>query len=151
MTEPQQVSVPLRLERNERLKVFAILSKHNDIPKELLHDKLFLSVVISYTPAEAVLGAMGGLERSGRKLDDYKTPYMLVGSELDVLVEPSAPSLDEILAAPRIQAEAEAEAGLEAKLISYVRLVFDKAGTLEEKKTAEAVIQKFNDYAQRIK
>jgi len=155
-------SMPLQMERSEKLKVFAVLSKHNDVPHELVKGKLVLAIVISYTPAEAVMGATAVLAQSGKNPQEYNTPYMLIGRELAGVIQvesPAVPSVEEILAAPRIQKEAEEEAGVTARadtsaatksaadLASYVRFVFSKAGTRAQKKTAEAVIVKFQKYA----
>lgn len=154
MENSQQTISPtaLPMERIERIKVFAILSKHNVVPHELVNDKLVLALVIAYTPAEAIMGAQTLIARHGRLAEDYKTPYMIIGRELGVLqATPPPVSSEKLFAVDRIQKEAEAKVGAVTKSItdlsSYVRYVFDKAGTPAQKRTAELVIVKFQEYA----
>lgn len=143
-------SAPLKMERKEKLKIFAILAKHKDIPPGLVANKLLLNAILAYSEAEAIMGTQMALRSMGRQCEDYQIPFMIVSKELEKMVEfPAGPMREEIPVAAAAQAEMEADGKMNKSIdamIAYVRYVFAEVGTTEEKEMSEAVITKFQEY-----
>ena len=114
-----------------------------------MEDKITLSLIAAYSPAEAVMSAMQGIVQSGKKPEDFIVPLMMVFRELSSLVE--LPELQH----PMMKVEGEKieqvkEEKSNQDMISYIKFVFETVGTSEEKKVAAKVISKFEEYVKTL-
>ena len=138
------------MERREKLKAIAILSKKHELSDEEIKDRLLLTMVFAFSEAEAVLGVSELLKHQGKNPDDYKTPVMLISREVaDVLGTdqvglPLEEAIEDAMLAQRITGQEESKPqnkSLES-LISGVRYVF-AVGNKYQQGIAEAVIKEF--------
>src|SRR3990167_1061979 len=143
------------MERREKLKAIAILSKRHELSDEEIKDRLLLTMVFSFSEAEAVLAVSELLKHQGKNPDDYKTPVMLISREIASVVEvepqvalPLEEAIEDAMLAQRIVGPGEflpipksQNKSLES-LIDGVRYVF-ALGNKYQQGIAEAVIKDF--------
>src|SRR3990167_5338239 len=103
------------MERREKLKAIAILSKKHELSDEEIKDRLLLTMVFAFSEAEAVLGVSELLKHQGKNPDDYKTPVMLISREVaDVLGTdqvglPLEEAIEDAMLAQRITGQEESK------------------------------------------
>ena len=134
--------VGLPVEKSFKLKVYAVLSTHKNIPEEMIAGKMFLSLVCAYDRMRAESAILEGLKltRPLASPDDYNLTRVLLERNLDQLVDLGS------ITRPAGPVETKESKIIKGKheMIAYIRYVFDKAGTPEEKAVGESVIKKYN-------
>lgn len=135
---------PLALSRNDNLKIFAVSCVSKDVPVETIKDKCVLTIIATYTLAEAIMGAKEAVRQFGKDPDTYTIPFLIIGKDAKELIDLT---LTRQTPKPFVPIEARS-----AKTLSYyVRYVFDRVGSVTQKKVAEDVIKKFLEYANKNK
>ena len=139
----------LSLERNDKLKLFAIVSARTTFPKEMFKDNFALCLMASYTEAEAMMGVGQAIKTGGYNISDFNLGVMKVGVDLEKIIDLPLPlteiSKDEKIEVVNVDKPKQT---LEEHMIANVRQMFNLVGNDGENKIAEQVIKRFNDYAQ---
>ena len=141
---PQPIPSPLDLEVRHKLKVYAITGLHKDITVEQMAHKIGLAMVVTYTDAEAIIGAGEAIRRSGQDPQNYKIPYQIINIPVENFLPVIAPPVKEPMLT-KLRKEGERKKNI-SSFVNDVRYVFDAVGTAEEKEIARKVILKFNVY-----
>ena len=129
---------PLGLERKDKLKFFAILAMRKDLQPEIKKKAFMLSVAAAYTGAEAIVSSRQEMEKIGVNPEGFLLPALMMGVDIESIVK-----LPEKKIEPQIEIVKENKSTQD--LVSYVRFIFDVAGTKEQKAVAEKVIKKFEE------
>lgn len=138
---PQSNTLPL--EMTMKLKVFAILSLHKDIPAEMVVHKMFLSLVAGYEAGNAVFAAQRGIETHLQDPADYRVGFIVVYRDADSLIqfpEITQPPVTSLPVAPETKKEKSIE-----ELSAYVRYIFAEVGTPKQQEVAEKVLLQFKN------
>lgn len=137
--------LPLEINVNEKLKVFAIVSVNKIFASQYIkpNDKnIFLTMAGSYFPLDAIEAAKSGLKLLGVDPDFYNIGQIAISRNIDEIVQfPTSSPVVAPLPLPIDPTEKLVKS--KTQLASYVNYVFDKSGTEEEKKVAGEVINKF--------
>jgi len=130
----------LPIEKNFKLKIYAIVSTHKDIPDEAIRDKMILTLVLTYDLPAALVAVEEGIKEAGRAISDYNLTRMLIERNADNLIDFRSV---QAFASPLPETkEIKIQKGKQ-EMIAYVRYIFDKAGTPEEKVVCENVVAKY--------
>ena len=142
---------PMEMDRNQKLKVFAVSSIRNDVPRESVEDKTILSIVFAYSAIEALATVAIKIKEFGRNPEEYEINFQMMSTELESILPNLAimqDARDVITEKPK---EEPIEVSLESHMIGNVRQVFSLVGTKNEKETSEKVIKRFETYAKKQK
>lgn len=139
------ISQPLSLERKEALKVFSILSALKTVPTNILQESFCLSLVATYTLAEAMAGAYQGLRDQGKNPNDYILNCMQICAPVESIANLSKP-MPVPIATPTVS---EKKKTVEQYMIDNVSHVFNLVGNASEQKAAQKVIAKFIAFADK--
>lgn len=85
LAEPKLES--LKMERTDKLKIFAVSCMNKKVPREIVDNNFTLAIAITYTPAEAILSARESFNKLGKNPDDYVIPFMILGREVEGIIE----------------------------------------------------------------
>lgn len=141
-----EISVPkLDLERNDKLKVFGVVSILKSAPLEELKNSFSLSLLLTYTRAECLLIIPEVLRRDNKNPDDYILDYINVTMPVEQIVNTTTPAV------PAQVEKVENGKSLEDNMINNVCQVFEVAGTKEQKRVAMLVIEKFKEFVDKKK
>lgn len=155
-TEP--ITNPLPLIRHEKLKIFAVMTILKTMPLDVLKGNLTLSIAVTYTDSEAIMGARKTIRQLGNNPDDHVVPYMIIGQDAESFID--IPPVQEVqsLVMPDMKLEPGATIPVKEEkktsvesMVSFVRYVFAKGGTKAQQKGAEGVIKKFEEYVSKTK
>ena len=171
---------PLPLKREEKLKIFAILSFRRDVPLDIIKDnKLSLNLTAAYSAGDAIMAARQSLSDMKLNQDHYKVPVMMIHVDADkiILTKFDGATFDGACK-PKIEIQSkteipgkfikaieksecavrDAEMGEPTKnkkstdeIVSYISYVFEKVGNDEEIKISKKVIKKFKAHAVKNK
>lgn len=141
--KPELKLSPMAMERINKLKVFAISSIKKDVPPEIVKGKTSLSLIFTYTLAEAIHAASVSLKHLGASPEDYTINFQVASAPLDQFVTLPLEVKEEI--------KAEVVASPESYMIGNIRTVFHLVGNKEDKEVAEKIIKKFEVYAKKHK
>lgn len=130
---------PLPLEREDKLKFFAILAIRKDLQPEIKKKAFMLSIAAAYTGAEAIVSSRQEMEKMGVSPDGFLLPALMMGVDVEKIVK--LPERKEELQLPAIIQEKKST----QDMVSYVRFIFDTVGSELQKNTAEIVIKKFEE------
>ncbi len=145
--EKNKKSLPLQ--RQDKLKVFAVVSALKTLPLEEMKNSFALGVSVAYTTLEARESVIHGIGVSGKNPDDYYIGYMVVQVDADQLIDfPAMPLVDTKEKPMPIITDKQT---VEDQMISNVRIMFNLVGTSNAKKIAEEVIAKFIKYSEKNK
>ena len=133
----------LPLEKSEKLKVYAILSALKTVPEETLKTSLALSLMVGYSIGDIIVGSADAIRIQGRNPEDYRIGCMQIGVPLEEVVE--LPVVKNGRPTGVVPVDVDKKT-VEEKMIDNVRIMFNLVGTKDQKRTAEWVIKKFNDY-----
>lgn len=171
MENSQTQPKPLNIERREKLKIFAITSVHKDIV-EVVKEKSSLALIAAYTLPEALVGVTKSFEMIAKEPSDYVTPYQIIEKDVDTFVQTGVTGMEvpeetlrRLLKTPQpgivyplqnsasepINKVVEEKEKSIMQMISYVKYVFDKVGTEEEKEIANKVTEKFKKHGGKAK
>lgn len=140
MNEQTQRPSPIfNLERNDKLKVFAIMSAKKSVPEELLKDSFALSILVTYTPAEAVIATNQVLMSKGKNPEEYIVDCMRLMIPVEEIVNIPPPVIEK----PRFEL---AHKTVEEMMIEHARMIFDIVGTKAQKASLEKILEKFMEY-----
>ena len=138
MTNNQIIQLPPQtLQRVEKLKVYAILSGEKGEALVAVKNKLVISLVLAYNDTEALIGAKESIAKIGKKPEEYQTPFMITHAVLEELI----PNLNQNK--HLVGGEVEASPG---DVIEFVKEMFNVVGTANQKKSADAVIEKYKKH-----
>lgn len=135
----------LSLERNDTLKVFAVVSILKTVPEEVYKNKLALTLLVTYTEAEAVIGSSETLKLQGIDPELYKISIMRVQLPVQDIVDmpppppPPAPIQEQIV-------ELKPAKTVEETMIDHARMIFNLVGNPAQQKMLNSVIGKFTEY-----
>lgn len=131
----------LPIEKIFKLKIFAVLSKHKDIPEEVVQGKkLLLSLTAAYDRSAVVEGIKKAILLQGTSSEDYDLTRIVLERNLDQIVDLSMATTPPLSSFE--SKEMKIKKGKE-EMIAYIRYVFANAGTEEEKVVGERVINKY--------
>ena len=145
--------------RQEKLKVFAVLSALKTVPEPLLKDSFALSLMLGYTEAEIIVGSREAIKANDRNPDDYIVGCMKIGVDIEEIID--LPIVEEgkveshpiKIASPAEtfkEQELQVISTVEEYMISNLRTMFNLVGSAEEKKIAEKIIKKFTAYSKKL-
>ena len=152
----------LPIEKNFKLKVYAMLSTHKSIPEDMIREHMLMTLAVAYDRPTAELAVFQGMQSAGISPADYNLTRMLIERNLLDLV--GFASVSKLVLTekrkekiafdwiteniPPFSKREEREFKIKKdkqEMIAYVRYIFDKAGTPEEKVVGDRVIKKYNE------
>ena len=141
----EQVKKPLPLQRQEKLKVFAVVSALKSLPLEEMKNSFALGLSVAYTQIEAREGIIASIKMSGKNPEDYSIGYMNMGIDADQLIDfPEMPVVD--IAEKPLPVITDKQT-VEEQMINDVRIMFRLVGNAKENKIADEIIKKFTEYS----
>jgi hypothetical protein len=154
-------SLPLEalpIEKNFKLKVYAMLSTHKSIPEDMIREHMLMTLAVAYDRPTAELAVLQGMQSAGISPADYNLTRLLIERNLMDLVDFRSVSrliltekrkekiavdwISENLPPLESDREFKITKGKQ-EMIAYVRYIFGKAGTPEEKVVCENVVAKY--------
>jgi len=146
---------PLPLKREEKLKIFALLSFRSDVPRDILNDqKLSLSLSVAYNAADASAAARQALTDMNLNPNNYQIPVMMINVDVDRCIQSDAKvtALSNPMSEIKIPGKPKQKTKKSTdEIATYILYAFDKVGTEAEKKIAKKVIKKFQTHAVKNK
>ena len=134
---------PLELERKDKLKFYGILAlRRGELEAEIVKKNLMLAISVTYTDSEAIMAARIASKSIGLNPDEYLIPALMMKANVEEIIR--IPE-DKAVEPKSLQPQVIKVQKSNQDMIAYVRLVFDSAGTLAEKKVAEKVIKRFEE------
>lgn len=126
------------MDREEKLKIFAVLAVHKDIPQDLIKNKIGLLLMATYGQAEALIVAGKALQQMGLDPNQHVIPQMIVERNAEDMIQIPIPVPDAI-APTQISLDKSKE-----QMAAYARYVFEKGGSSpEDASLAERIISNF--------
>lgn len=140
---------PQPLNKEMKLKVIAVVSLHNSLnPIDLVKEgKVTTTLMVTYSQAEAVMFTKQSVAESiaekGVNLnpEDFMIPTQMVTVDADKMIDFNSIPMPAVV--PVIETKEEKIKKSKEEMVAYVRYVFDKAGSPNDRDVAELVIKEF--------